>query len=618
MLKIRTAQTASAFLILALALAPIIFPAHTNAQLNPVNIAEGFEFNVFADQHNVEEFGRGLVTGAVGMAFDARGRMFVGTTAGKILILLDNDDNGVVDEVKTFITDKEIHPGNPLPSAFLGLEFRDNGDLFITSNSYDGRGSIIRLRDTDGDDVADDIKVILDGLPSGGDHQTDRLKFGPEGLLYFGQGSATDAGEAKPGRPQEGPLNAKMLRVDVDAENPAPEVFAAGLRNPFGMAFHPVNGELFSTDGGSGEICQGNNCPPDNAPPEEVNHVVQNGNYGFPLCEGTPSPERADCAGVTAPITQFPRHLTPTSLAFYTGPQAGEFENQLLLTLYKNLPNAQNLGGDLRRLKLEGDSANGFQVIEDEFIARLNPIDPFDGPVETAINPISGDIYVVRYDPVHHRIDTEHHHIIYRIHRTGSDAMPFIGPLHPASVKSGPGAVAIDLIGRHLKPGAVILADGVQIPTTPGADRFELSGILPAGTTSTERLISIEVKNPDGTHSNQQTLAVTKSGNPPGDSLPHISSFEVFKKTRNRIFNPVTTLKKAHKFRLVVEGTDFDAGAQLLFDGVALEIESATTTELIGKFEKKMLREAGDHTIQVRNADGKSSNTVTLMVIAGQ
>ena len=36
-------------------------------------------------------------------------------------------------------------------------------------------------------------------------------------------------------------------------------------RQPFGLAFHPDNGELFSVDVGKGEFC--NFCTEDNAPP---------------------------------------------------------------------------------------------------------------------------------------------------------------------------------------------------------------------------------------------------------------------------------------------------------------------------------------------------------------
>ncbi len=322
-------------LIFVLALAG--FPVATRAQLRPITVAPGFEVQLFADQMNVEEFAKSFFSGPTSIAFDKRGRLFVGTYSGKILILLDNDEDGRCDEVKTFAEN--------IPLA-LGMTFHPNGDLYTTSNILGGEGRILRLRDTNGDDIADETTVIITGLPSHGDHQTNRPRFGPDGLLYFGQGSATDNGTPKSGRPADLPLNATILRMNVNDPNSL-AVFARGLRNPFGIAFHPENGELFSTDGGSGEVCQVLPCPADDpAPPEEVNWVVEGGHYGFSACEGTPTEARPGCAGVRAPAIQYSPHLTPTSLAFYTGPQAGEFKNHLLLTLFKNLPDTQNHGAD--------------------------------------------------------------------------------------------------------------------------------------------------------------------------------------------------------------------------------------------------------------------------------
>jgi len=566
-------------------------------------VAPGFEFNIFADPTNVPEFAASAFSGPVSMAFDSRGRLFVGTYPGKILILLDTDGDGRLDQIKTFATGL-VQP--------LGLEFRANGDLYLTSNPLGGAGRIIRLRDTNGDDVADESTIIIDGLPSEGDHQTDRLKFGPDGLLYVGQGSSTDAGTPAPGRPAERLYNASVLRIDVD--NPSISVVATGLRNPFGMAFHPVNGQLFTTDGGSGELGQ----LPDNAPLEEINWIVQGGNYGFPGCEGPPVAGIPACAGVRGPIATFAPHLTPTSIAFYTGPQAGDSTNQMLVTLFKHLPGQ---GGDLQRFILTGDAVNGFQTTKIEpSIIEFGLIDPNDGPVDTAIDPISGDIYVARFDPVHHRDDNEHHHFIYRIHRAGSDLLPFIGAPHPAAIKAGSAGVTISVVTRHVKPGAVVfdVSDNVALATRQGSSNFELVADLPASALAAERTITLEVRNPEGTRSNQQTFAVTKGDPnpppPPPDKTPQLTSRFVYKKKRANVWDQLFVGVNAKKFRLVVTGTDFDAGAQLLVNNISLSLESSSTTELVGQLVNALVQAPGDLTVQVRNSTGKTSNALKLTV----
>ena len=569
------------------------------AQTNPVTIAPGFEFNIFADPSRVPEFVDAF-SGPVSLAFDSRGRLFVGTFPGRILIMSDTDEDGKVDQIKTFATGL-IEP--------LGLEFRANGDLYLTSNILQGVGRIIRLRDTNGDDVADETTIIVDGLPSEGDHQTDRLKFGPDGLLYFGQGSSTDAGTPAPGRPPERLYNASILRVDVD--NPSINVVATGLRNPFGMAFHPVNGQLFTTDGGSGEVGQ----LPDLAPLEEINWIVQGSNYGFPGCEGPPIASVPACAGVRGPIATFTPHLTPTSIAFYTGPQAAESTNQMLVTLFKHLPGQ---GGDLQRFILTGDASTGFQTTKVEpSIIEFGLIDPNDGPVDTAIDPISGDIYVARFDPVHHRDPNEHHHFIYRIHRAGSDSLPFIGPAIPSAIKAGSAAATISFVTRHVKPGAVVfdVTDNLALATREGSSRFELIADLPANLLASERTITLEVRNPDATRSNQKTFAVTKGDpNPPNDKIPQLTSLFVYKKKRANVWDQLFVGLNAKKFRLVVDGSDFDSGAQLLVNNTSLELESSSSTELVGRLVNTLVQTPGDLNVQVRNSTGKISNSLRLTV----
>lgn len=595
----------AATLAAALLLTSTKLPAPASAQFRP-SAAPGFEINVFADPTNVPDFVScpsqiTCYTGPLSLAFDARGRLFVGTGAAKVLILLDNNEDGRADQVKTFAT------GLPQP---FGVEFRANGDLFVTSNMVGGAGRVVRLRDLNGDDVADEATTIIDNLPSQGDHQTTRLKFGPDGLLYIGQGSATDAGT---GQFPEAPLNATILRVNVDNAMPQPDVFATGLRNPFGLSFDPISKQLFATEIGSGDI----NHPNPDDPFDGISWIVQGGKYGFPGCEGVPDNANPACAGVRGLVQVLRPHITPTAIGFYTGPQAGDSANHMLVTILKRLGGN---GGDLRRYVLAGSAATGFQTTEvTPPIADFDVIDPDDGPVDVAIDPITGDIYVARFDPVHHANDNEHHHFIYRIHRTGSDSLPFIGPPHPAAIKAGSAGVTISLVVRHVKPGAIVfdVTHNAALVTRPGSSTFELLADLPTGALASEGTIALEVRNPDSSASNQQTFAVTKGdpNPPPPDKIPQITSMFVYKKKRANVFDQLFAGMAGKKLRLVVDGTDFDSGAQLLVNGVALTLESSSATELVGQMTNALVAAPGTLNVQVRNSTGKTSNIRTITVI---
>ena len=143
-------------------------------------------------------------------------------------------------------------------------------------------------------------RIILEIDEPDWNHNSGRLAFGPDGFLYWtvGDGGApNDVGDAARGRghPLEGngqkldTLLGKVLRLDVDhgtpygipRDNPyadgkkgRPEIFAYGLRNPWGMSFdRGGKHDLIVTDVGQDRW-------------EEINVIVNGGNYGWRLREG--------------------------------------------------------------------------------------------------------------------------------------------------------------------------------------------------------------------------------------------------------------------------------------------------------------------------------------------
>jgi glucose/arabinose dehydrogenase len=126
-------------------------------------------------------------------------------------------------------------------------------------------------------------------------HNCGRMAFGPDGYLYIGVGDGGQAndegfGHAPGGNGQStATLLGKILRIDIDKgapyssppDNPfvgdssaRPEIYAYGLRNPWGISFdRGGRHELFAADVGQDLF-------------EEVNIVVKGGNYGWRTREG--------------------------------------------------------------------------------------------------------------------------------------------------------------------------------------------------------------------------------------------------------------------------------------------------------------------------------------------
>ncbi|MFQ5419338.1 MAG: PQQ-dependent sugar dehydrogenase [Anaerolineae bacterium] len=241
------------------------------------SLPPGFSFVKFAD------FVR-----PTSLTADADGRIYATSQDGSIGVFEDVDGDGRAD------VDHLFSSGFYIP---LGITIRPGtNDVWVSSNS-----KISILRDTDSDFVADEAVNFVNGLPVGL-HQNDNLKFGPDGMLYMGVGSTCDACAEADSR------SATIMRFDP--ETGEGEVFATGMRNPYDLAFHPFTGDLLATDNGRDGLGM-------DAPGEELNHIIQGGDYGFPDCwdDG----QGPGCDGTITAIAFFEPHASADSLDFYTG-----------------------------------------------------------------------------------------------------------------------------------------------------------------------------------------------------------------------------------------------------------------------------------------------------------
>lgn len=182
-------------------------------------------------------------------------------------------------------------------------------------------------------------QAIADGLPSGGNHQAPGLGLGPDGRLYLTLGSSCNACE------EASPERAAMLVL----ENGTRRVYARGLRNTMGFDWQPLTGELFGAD-------QGVDLRGDDLPPDEVNLILDGGNYGWPYVYGRQVPDRLTpfdppgttkeaFAATTEPsVLELPAHASPIQLRFYNGTAfPAEYRGDAFVTLHgswnRNPPN---------------------------------------------------------------------------------------------------------------------------------------------------------------------------------------------------------------------------------------------------------------------------------------
>jgi glucose/arabinose dehydrogenase len=212
------------------------------------------------------------------------------------------------------------------------------GAFFVAEGGQFKGGRILRIEPTGA------TRALVADLPSFGDHHTDGPVIGKDGYVYFGQGTATNAGIVGPDNHHYGwlsrfpdfhdipckdvvlagvnyrsvsPLPDRPGEVETGAYSPfgtrtsagqvipgrlpcsgavmrvplaggPPELVAWGFRNPFGLAFAP-DGRLFVTDNGIDErglrVAFG--------PGDVLWEVTPGAWYGWPdFAEGKPSASR--------------------------------------------------------------------------------------------------------------------------------------------------------------------------------------------------------------------------------------------------------------------------------------------------------------------------------------
>lgn len=151
-------------------------------------------------------------------------------------------------------------------------------------------------------------EVLFDQLPDDRWHGWRYARFGPDGALYVSIGAPCNICKT------DG-LEGTITRFR--APDWQPEIYASGVRNSVGFAFHPVTEHLFFTDNGADNMG-------DDSPPDELNHATGPGLwFGFPWFGGgrDRTSDFAELAPPRAPVfpaVAFGAHVASLGISFYT------------------------------------------------------------------------------------------------------------------------------------------------------------------------------------------------------------------------------------------------------------------------------------------------------------
>ena len=252
---------------------------------------------------------------------------------GDVVMLRDADHDGRADAAPLVVVNR---PG------VHGLTVHDNR-LYLVTNKE------IFVGDLQADGRPGALTMLVGDLPDAGQHPNRTLAFGPDGLLYVSVGSTCNACN------ESNPENATLLQVAPDGQSRT--IFASGLRNTIGFAWHPVTGELWGMDHGTDYLG-------DDQQPEELNRIEKGRKYGWPHVhgEGDLNPQTTPPGGISkqewkqqsqAMALGYTAHAAPMQMVFAGAGWPADYRNDAFVAMRGSWNRKPASGYELARVEFD-------------------------------------------------------------------------------------------------------------------------------------------------------------------------------------------------------------------------------------------------------------------------
>jgi len=277
------------------------------------------------------------------------GDMFVAESgSGQVLIFRGTSADGKPKEKSVFATGFRQN---------FGIAFYPLGDnprwVYIANTN-----SVVRFPYHSGDlKASGPPETVIAKIPGGGGHWTRDLAFSPDGnKLFVSVGSASNVDD-----PDTHP--AETHRADILEFTPDGKfvkVYAAGIRNPVGIAVNPTTGQLWCSVNERDRLG-------DNLVPDYISSVKEDGFYGWPWYymgnhqdprHTGKHPELAN--KVIVPDVLLQSHNASLELTFYEGKQFPQhYRGDIFAAEHGSWNKSVRAGYEVIRVPLENGKSNG-------------------------------------------------------------------------------------------------------------------------------------------------------------------------------------------------------------------------------------------------------------------
>ena len=331
---------------------------HANPYLEKLNVPDGFEISIFAD--NLDSPRQ--------IAETEKGYVVVGSKKGdKIFALYDINSDGFAEE-KILIAENLQNP--------TGVAVH-NGDLYFAEID-----TIWVIKDIDkwlnsNSKSLPTKSIYMNDLPSETWHGFKYIDFGPDGNLYIPVGVPCNICI----EPQLKDTRFAAIHKYVNGEL---ITVADGVRNSVGFDWHPVTGKLYFSDNGRDWLG-------DDSPSCELNVVdIEGSFYGYPYkhAKDVIDPEFGYLIpsfnrDLVDPIAELGPHVAPLGIAFYDKDKfPSKYKNSVFVALHGSWNRTKKSGYKVVFVQLDD---NGNYVDQEDFIngwlsnesAWGRPVSPF-------------------------------------------------------------------------------------------------------------------------------------------------------------------------------------------------------------------------------------------------